>query len=51
MKPEVVPHPDSGGAVQPAAPILAEGLADYLDAVRRPPREASSLGAARVIAV
>lgn len=50
MKPEVVPHPDSGGAVQPAAPILAEGLADYLEAVRRPPEAATSLAAARLIA-
>ncbi|MFL9839610.1 alpha/beta hydrolase [Sphingomonas sp. ST-64] len=32
------------------APMLAEGIADYLDAVRRPPEAAVSLEAARLIA-
>lgn len=50
MKPETAADPDRGGAVQPAAPILAEGLTEYLDAVRRPPEAAASLEAARLIA-
>lgn len=43
------PHPGNGGT-DPEAPALADGLADYLAAVRRPPEAAASLEAARLIA-
>lgn len=45
-----VPHPGNGAADPCGAPALAEGLSDYLTAVRRPPEAAVSPEAARLVA-